>query len=226
MTENDPEDTARRPPIEARRGSRRSGRGRAAVLAAAGGVIGHRGADGTRFTDVSRASGVPVSTLQYYFGSREDLLIAAFRHECAREQAAMTSAVRASEDPWDQMVHLVRVGVADGDRPAPTWRTWVEFWRAALRDDELREEAHEVYHRWRGLVQEVVRAGITSGRFRSGLNPDIASHQIVALIDGIGIPLALGDPGLPAGQGTATKVVTDAVARLLGMPPRGEPGAD
>jgi AcrR family transcriptional regulator len=189
-------------------------------------VISDRGADGTRFTDVSRASRVPVSTLQYYFGSREDLLIAAFRHECAREQAAMTNAVRACEDPWDQMIHLVRVGVADGDRPAPTWRTWVEFWRAALRDDELREEAYEVYHMWRDLVQEVLRAGITSGRFRSGLNPEIASHQVVALIDGIGIPLALGDPGLPAGTGAATEMVTDAVARLLGMPPRGEPSAD
>lgn len=170
-----------------------------------------------RFTDVSRACGVPVSTLQYYFGNREDLLVATFRHECARELAAIADAIKASDDPWGQLVHLVRVGVADGDRSVRTWRTWVEFWRAALRDNELREEAHGVYRRWRDLVQQVVCSGVASGRFRADLDPEVISYQVTALVDGIGIPVALADPGLPAGPEAATGLVTDAVARLLGL---------
>ena len=54
------------------RGPRRAGRRKVQVLEAAGRVIAERGADATRFADVAAESAVPVSTLQYYFGSRED----------------------------------------------------------------------------------------------------------------------------------------------------------
>ena len=64
---------------------RRAGRRKIAVLEAACRVIAERGADATRFADVAAESGVPVSTLQYYFGSREDLLVAAFRHASGTE---------------------------------------------------------------------------------------------------------------------------------------------
>jgi AcrR family transcriptional regulator len=189
-----------------------------AILAAAAGVVAQRGADATRFADVSLASGVPVSTLQYYFGNREDLLVATFRHVCTQELAALGEALRASSDPWEQLCQLVRVGVADGERSVPTWRTWVEFWRAAMRDVELREEAHGVYRHWRELVERVVRAGVTSGRFASDLDATVVAFQITALVDGIAIPVALADPALARAPGTVTEMVIAAVARLVGIP--------
>lgn len=202
---------------EVRRRGRRSSRGREKILAAAAVIVARRGAENTRFTDVSQASGVPVSSLQYYFGNREDLLVATFRHECARETTAMAEAVAGVDDPWEQLSRLVRVGVADGDRSMTTWHTWVEFWRAALRDDELREEAHAVYRRWREIVAQVVSRGMTSGRFRSDLDVAALGYQVTALVDGIGIPVALADPDLATGPEAATGLVLDAAARLLGV---------
>ena len=73
------------------------------MLEAACRVIAERGADATRFADVAAESGVPVSTLQYYFGSREDLLVAAFRHASSTEIAALEAEVAAIDDPWDQL---------------------------------------------------------------------------------------------------------------------------
>lgn len=214
MTTEIAEGAARLGP-DARRRVRRAGRGRAEILAAAARVVAERGAEATRFIDVSQASGVPVSTLQYYFGNRDDLLIAIFRYECAREVAGMVDAVAATDDPWEQMIRLVRVGLADGDRSMSTWRTWVEFWRAALRDTELRDEAHAVYRRWREIVEEVVTRGVASGRFGADVDAVATSYQITAVIDGIGIPVALADPGLPAESTRATDLVVDAIARLL-----------
>ena len=83
----------RRPPGRPR--PARAGRRKLPVLEAACRVIAERGAEATRFTDVAAASGVPVSTLQYYFGSREDLLVAAFRHASANELAALEADRRA-----------------------------------------------------------------------------------------------------------------------------------
>ena len=84
------------------RGQRRAGRRKIAVLEAAGRVIAERGADATRFADVAAESGVPVSTLQYYFGSREDLLVAAFRHASAAEIAGLETEIAGLDDPWQR----------------------------------------------------------------------------------------------------------------------------
>src|SRR5262245_6101025 len=58
-----------------RRIRRAGGTRRAAVLEIAAKVLAERGYENTRYADVSMASGVAVSTLQNYFGSREDMLI-------------------------------------------------------------------------------------------------------------------------------------------------------
>ena len=89
---------------------RRAGRRKTAVLEAACRVIADRGADATRFADVAAESGVPVSTLQYYFGSREDLLVAAFRHASGTEIAALEAEVAAMADPWEQLERIISPG--------------------------------------------------------------------------------------------------------------------
>ena len=112
----------------ATRQARRAGRDRTDVLKAAGEVIAARGVEGTRFTDVSAASGVPVSTLQYYFGNREDMIVASLRHVGAAEIAHLERTLDelGGASPWQQLVGLIRVGVAqDATSPDHTWRLWV-----------------------------------------------------------------------------------------------------
>jgi AcrR family transcriptional regulator len=196
---------------------RRAGRSKAETLQAAADVIAERGAEATRFIDVSEASGVPVSTLQYYFGNRVDLLHAAFDHVASNELEAMADSLRSSGDPWEQLRRLLVIGVAQGDQGDPVWRIWVEYWRAAIRDDELREGARSVYRRWRGLVEQVVRTGIESGRFRSDADPVLAAFQLTVLADGIAVPIVLQDPFLTGGGPASAEIVIDVAARLLGV---------
>ncbi|AXG15470.1 hypothetical protein DN585_15010 [Intrasporangium calvum] len=127
----------------------------------------------------------------------------------------MTEALRDSGDPWEQLRRLLGIGVAQGDQADPVWRTWVEYWRAAMRDDELCEGARTVYRRWRGLVEQVVRAGIESGRFRSDVDPALAAFQLTALADGIAVSIVLQDPFLTGGGNAPVEIVIDVAARLL-----------
>jgi AcrR family transcriptional regulator len=193
---------------------RRAGRSRTDVLAAAVTVIAARGVESTRFADVSAASGVPVSTLQYYFGNREDLIVAAFRHAVADEATRLRAAVadEPGADPWQQLVALIRIGVVDGGEAPSTWRLWVELWRTALRDEELRREALEVSRQWRELLVTVIERGQEAGRFRRRTDPLLVANQAISLMDGAGIPVALDDPAF---QGSALALVLDALAVLL-----------
>ena len=67
-----------------RRG-RRAGQAKDDILAAAAKVIAERGIDDTRFSDVAAAAGTSISSLQYYFGSREDLLVAVIEYATRKE---------------------------------------------------------------------------------------------------------------------------------------------
>lgn len=200
----------------ATRPARRAGRDRTEVLKAAGEVIAARGVEATRFSDVSAASGVPVSTLQYYFGNREDMIVASLRHVGAAEIAHLERTLDGVGDAssWQQLLGLIRVGVAqDATSPDHTWRLWVELWRSALRDDELRANALEVAGRWRELLVSVIERGQRAGEFRQDVSAVTVAHQTMCLVDGVGIPAALADPAISS----PLALVTEAVAALLGV---------
>ena len=226
------------------RGQRRAGRRKVAVLEAAGRVIAARGADATRFADVAAESGVPVSTLQYYFGSREDLLVAAFRHASGTEIAALEADLAGLDDPWEQLAHVVTSALrgyqadagAAGARAKATGagakatgagagatgagatgaagsgRLWIESWHFGIRDAEMRADALRDYGAWRELVADVVRRGTEAGTFAPRLSPEQVAVLTIALVDGVGIPLALDDPAI-----TPDGAVADVLSALAGL---------
>ena len=194
-------------------GGRRSARKRADVLAAACAVVAERGADATRFADVTAATGVGVSTLQYYFGSREDMLIAVFRYAAQSDFDAVAVRLRAVADPWDRLVAIAAQFTAASDSDT-RWRVWVESWRWALRDPELRTEVLDDYGRWHRLLAENIAAGVAAGRFATDVPPLDLARQALALVDGLALPVALGDPRV---DGTAAaELLLDALGRLVG----------
>lgn len=132
--------------VASRRPGRRAGRRKTAVLDAACRVIASRGAEATRFTDVAEASGVPVSTLQYYVGSREDLLVAAFRHASGVELAALAAEVAAARSRWERIQIIVTTALA-GYQPgdAEAGLLWIESWHFAIRDADMRVDALRDY---------------------------------------------------------------------------------
>ena len=194
---------------------RRAGRRKTAVLEAACRVIADRGADATRFADVAAESGVPVSTLQYYFGSREDLLVAAFRHASGTEIAALEADIAAMSDPWDQLERIISRALT-GYQPETlellgSGRLWIESWHFGIRDPGMRADTLRDYDAWRRLVAEAVRRGVEQGRF-GPVQPEKVAVLAIALVDGMGIPLALGDPSVGPG---AVQEVLAALTKLL-----------
>ena len=128
-------------------------------------MIAERGADATRFADVAAESGVPVSTLQYYFGSREDLLVAAFRHASSAEIAALEAEVGRDQRPVAATGSGSSPASLTGYQPdAPEGgRLWIESWHFGIRDAEMRADALRDNTAWRRLVADVVRGGIGWG---------------------------------------------------------------
>ena len=203
-----------------RRTTRRAGRDKSDVLRAAAEVIGRRGAESTRFADVAEASGVPISTLQYYFGSREDLLVAVFRHASDTELAALTAEVAELPEPSSRLVCIVEA-VLSGYRPeAGQGPLWIEAWRFALRDEEMRTDVRRDNSSWRALVEDAVRGTLAAYAEQPVpspiLEPARTAVLILALLDGLGLPLALEDPAVRYEEARAMALA--GVERILGLP--------
>lgn len=192
----------------------RASRKRADVLAAACVVVAERGADATRFLDVTAATGVGVSTLQYYFGSREEMLLAVFRFAAQSDFDAVAGRFDAADDPWDWLLVIAShlTGAVGSDIG---WRIWVESWRWALRDGELRGEVLGDYRRWHELLATIVEAGVARGRFATAAAPTDVARQALALIDGLALPVALGDPRITTT--TAGDLLADGLGRLVAL---------
>ena len=173
-----------------RRTRRAGGARRALVLDQVVAVLAERGYAGTRFIDASEASGVAVSTLQGYFGSREDMLIEALRRVTSVAVADMNEfAARFDDDPWQQLVAMVDRGMSTS---VVTWRVLMEFWTAAAHDAELQKHAAALAEQYREPFIDAVRRGIESGAFTPRFETAAIVEVVVANIVGLLYPVVLG----------------------------------
>ena len=183
------------------------------VLDAAIGVIVKRGFDNTRYTDIAEASGVAVSTLQYYFGSLESLLIETCLYASHRDFAVVQVRAAAIPEAWERLRYLVDVFMTS-EAPGPGWQAQIEYWRAAFTRPHLREELIRDQDRWRSFIADTIRDGIARGVFTTGRDPDLIAMQINCQLDGTVFPASVGNPAYH--HAAFRQAVIDDLAAILG----------
>ncbi|MFL6178600.1 MAG: TetR/AcrR family transcriptional regulator [Actinomycetes bacterium] len=202
--------------MEVKRKGRPPEHDRARLLRAARAVAAERGFDALRFTDVSRATGVPVSSLQYAFGTREALVREVLRAGVAEELDRLRREIDHERDPWRRIERFIRMGISiDDERRREGWLLWMEYWRAALRDEELREESGATTRGWRTLLTRAVDDGVTLGRFSIAGSAEDAAASLVALVDGMSLQVLVGDDRMKSAR--ATRAAMRSAKRILGM---------
>ena len=204
----------------ARKRTRKAGREKPEILETAVRVIIERGVERTRFADVSDATGVPIASLQYYFGSREDLLIAAFRHGSDACVAEVRTGLEALSDPRDRIVYVIdaHLDTYDPESSDQALLLSEEFYRLARRDRALRLDLLDEYNAWRGMLSEAIEAGVASGQFSAETDPQRDAIRLYAYMEGIAGPMAMGDPALS--RKVARQLVLEYMDTIL-RPPSG-----
>ncbi|HYI23962.1 MAG TPA: TetR/AcrR family transcriptional regulator [Thermomicrobiales bacterium] len=190
------------------------GQKRLDILDAAIGVIVDRGFDATRYQDIAEASGVAVSTLQYYFGSLESLLIESCLHASERDYQKARDLLLERTDPWDRLTFLVGSFVTSGT-PGMNWQAQIEYWRAAFTRPHLRESLIRDQDRWRAFFSETIEAGIEAGVFTTDRDPALIAMQLNCLADGTVFPAFARNPAFDADAFLAAAI--DDLAALLGV---------
>jgi AcrR family transcriptional regulator len=178
-------------------------------------LISERGTSGIRLKDVARSAGISVGTIQYYFDSREDLILSAYQQHSQNVIALVRASFREGTDPWTSLAQTFHDFFHVADFSNRT-RLWIEFVAAATRDDELRGLLDEVFLAWKQVIRRIVEAGIADGSFVPQLDAEIAIDALLAQLDGFEIAHATGAAGTNVER--IESVLQQTARVLLGAP--------
>ncbi|WP_186272169.1 TetR/AcrR family transcriptional regulator [Mycobacterium kubicae] len=193
-----------------RRTRRVGGARRAEVAETVARVLAERGYENTRFADVSAASGAAISTLQNYFGSREDMLIEAIRHATEIEVSALEAVAKAESDPWRRLVAMIDRNL---NTPLHNHQLLIEVWRSGMRDAELRDYSEEGWARYRAPFVQTVIEGSDTGVFEPVGTPDDVVDLLLLSLAGAMIPRTLDFP-TPSADGFRTALLRHVATML------------
>ncbi|MGE5408546.1 MAG: TetR/AcrR family transcriptional regulator [Syntrophothermus sp.] len=159
------------------------------MLAAAAEVIAERGVAATRISDVAERCGVSPPAVLYWFDSKERLLAEALIADDARFYEELSARLATAGTPRDRLSILLATAAED----SPDFALWMELWTWSLRDESLRRARERFDSRWREEIAAIVVAGQRAGEF-GDIDAARAALAIGALIDGLTVQVALGDP--------------------------------
>lgn len=175
-------------------------------------VLTERGYERSRFTDVATASGMAISTLQSYFGSREDMLIEALFRASDQEAEGLRAVAEARPEPWERLVALVERSLST---PTAARRMVMEFWCASMHDEELRSKTVEFTGRYREPFLAAVVDGERAGAFAPRNDAEEVVDVLIVTLGGAIVPDVLAHRG-PTRE-TLQRVILHQLAAALGV---------
>lgn len=132
---------------------RERGAARAAILEAAGRVLGRDGAVEFSTRAVATEAGVNQSLIHYHFQTKENLMLAVLADMDARlleRQAGMYASDMSFADKWARAVAFYKDDLASG-----YVRLLMELWAIGFANPAVREAVRARIRRWCGLLTAV-----------------------------------------------------------------------
>jgi AcrR family transcriptional regulator len=185
------------------------------ILQAAVELIAERGIGGARIAQVARAAGVSTALVHYHFRTREALLAETLDYAFDVASAVHLRPAGGNGDGGsaaERLADVVEQSLPTTDPGRREWQLWAELWLGAARDPGLRPIAAQMYARYRTWIAAAIAEGIAAGEF-APVDPGETADLAMALIDGLGLRVLLGDPSMPLER--ARERIGEILAREL-----------
>ena len=166
-------------------------------------VISERGFRDLRIADVAKIAGYSTGTVHYYFASKDELLVVAFRFQYEQSVERRENYLAEDDDPVQRLRKLASGYLPSSDVTIESWRVWLELWVSALRSLPLAAINDVYYGDWRRAVLEAATEARDAGLLDI---PDLAafSDAYVAMMDGLAIQVLIGSAHMTLDRMQAT----------------------
>ena len=147
-------------------------------------VIDRQGFDVVSVRSVAQESGLSPGTVQYHYGSRQNLLLAALDRSVERQTQRVVQARGASTYRASLARTLRELLPLDGVRHEDA-AVWVSFGAAASTRAWLVAPYWEHMELFRSMVRDVLERAQQENRLQAGLTPASAAPLVTALVNGL-----------------------------------------
>ena len=171
------------------------------MLRAALDVIQERGYPDSRIADVAERAGTSPALVIYYFKTKDQLLTEAIRFSedtWYEAGTARLAAIPTAAGRLEELVAMSFLPEADSE-PQTSWVLWLDLWAQAVRHPEVASVRQKFDERWRQTVCSLVAEGQEEGEF-GPVDPVDFAVLFSALLDGLAVQIALGDPSVDAAK--------------------------
>lgn len=179
---------------------------RAALVKATIETVGEAGSLEVTVAQIARRAGMSSALAHHYFGSKEQIFLAAMRHILTLYGAEVRGALAAGRGPEGRLRAIVAGNFAPGSFRREVISAWLNFYVLAQTQPEARRLLRVYQRRLRSNLRHELRALV-------GPRAEAVARGLGALIDGVYIRAALAD-GAPD-RTYALKIVMEYLDREL-----------
>ena len=160
-----------------------------ALVNATIGEIGRKGSLDVTVGQIAKAAGVSTALAHHYFGSKDDLFLAAMRAILSEFGAEVQRELRAATSPRDRLGALVRASFGGRNFQPEVVAAWLNFYVLARTQPKAA--------RLLGIYQRRLASNLTHALRPLTDRPAEIARNAAALIDGLYIRHALAEAGPP-----------------------------
>jgi len=168
--------------------------------------IGTAGTLDVTVGQIARRAGMSSALAHHYFGSKDQMLLAAMRHILNLYGAEVRGALSMAATPAERVEAIVRASFSSGNFRQETVAAWLNFYVQAHKSEDVR--------RLLGVYRRRLRSNLLASLRHLVNDPDRAAETIGALIDGVYIRQALRQSPIRADE--TIELVLGAVDLLTG----------
>lgn len=159
-------------------------------------MIARRGFAQLTLADIAQAAKLSTGIVNFYFRSKEELLVATLRHLAASYERFLGDAVaRAGEDPAEQFAAIIEADFDPRIASRKHVTVWYAFWGEARWRPEYLEVCVELSDRFFAQTRALCAAIATRGGYRD-IDLDAVARGFNAMSDGLWLDLLTNPKGL------------------------------
>ena len=169
--------------------------------------IGAQGSLDVTVSQIAKRAGMSSALAHHYFGSKEQIFIAAMRHTLSLYGAGVRGALAMAQGPRGRIEAVIRAGFSTTNFRREVVAAWLNFYVLAQTNAEARALLLIYQNRMRSNLVHDLRQLV-------GDRAEGAAERIAGLIDGLYLREALGRE-IPSGE-DATRQVLEALDLEIG----------
>lgn len=163
-------------------------------------MIRRDGVAGASVRSVAREAGTSMGALRHWFPTQDALLDFAMTLVTENVRARIEAVVRGDGPPAARVVAVLEETLPlDAERRAEG-EVWLALTARALVDDDLAALRDRAAAELRQLCALVLDALADAGDVRDGLDPDLETERLYALLDGLALHALHRPAALPPGR--------------------------